>query len=451
MAKRGESTPSIKRTKGGRRHLSRAEKERRTNHIVLGTTAALVVVIMILLIGGIIYELAIKPNQAVASVGDVKIKAIDFERRFKLEQYQTIINHETRCSENLRQYFAAECEQWEQQLKLPTLMGQSVLNKMIKDEIIRQEAAARGISVSEEEIQDEINQMFSYDPNPETPEPTDTPAPTATPRYTATPTNTPLPTATLAEDEPTATLTLTPSPTNTPVNTLTAEEAKTEFDKTYTGQVNIVGELAGIDEETYLGLVEIQLLREKLADTIGANIPAVADQVHIRQMKLSTEQDAIEIIEALRDGESFAVLANRADAVQPNAEDPYRFRGGDLGWLPLGRLMPEIGRPAFDAEVGEVLGPIRGIDIAAMQQGMPSEYFYVVQVLGHEVRPVAEDLLARMRREHFDTWLNGKVSQAEAFDVWKDHIPESVSLDKIVDVSNKYLPPDPTATEVSEE
>jgi parvulin-like peptidyl-prolyl isomerase len=461
MAKRGEGTPSIKRTNAGRRQLSRKEREDRMNRWVVIATSALIIAVVGLLFAGIIYELAVKPNQAVATVGDVSITSTQFEQRVKYERYQVTSNYLNYCSdETLAQYFQQYCEQWQQQLEFPTSLGGAVLDAMIEEEIIRQEAAARGITVPEEEISDEISALFGYDPNAEPP--TETPEPSATPtlRYTPTPTNTPAPTATQtpADDEtdepaeeaaPTLDVTLAPTSTPTIAPTLTDGEKEEQADKNYSQQLAVVQALAGMSEAQYRAIFEAQALRDKLYDEITNAIPAIADQVRVRQIRVGTEAEAIEILEALRDGESFAELAKGATAALAGSE-PSWYLGGDAGWLPRDQLTSSVADAAFEAEVGEILGPIFEVDMEAMAQtGTVAEYYYVVQVLGHEVRPVDEAVLQQQRSTHFDTWLSGKQSQAESYsDVWVDRIPDGPTQEEIVAEMQKHIP---TATSEAEE
>ncbi|MBN1284801.1 MAG: SurA N-terminal domain-containing protein [Anaerolineae bacterium] len=446
MAKRGEVTPSIKRTDEGRRHLSRKEREDRMNRWVIWATTGLAAVIVVLLAAGIIFELAIKPNQAVAQVGDVSITTTQFQQRVKLQRYYFIVNVLQLCSAEMQQYFQQQCQQWQSLLESPTSMGSQVLDLMIEEEIVRQEAAARGITLSGEELQDAVNEQFGYNPNPETPTPTSEPSATPTLRYTQTPTSTPTPTATSTPsgEEATATLeptlTLTPSETPTAISTLTAEEQKTRFEDGYARELAVAKALTGMDEAAYRAIAEAQALQEKLYDEITANIPAIADQVHIRQMRFASEADAIEALEAIRDGESFAELARSADAAR-DANETNWYRGGDLGWMPKDQLTPAVAQAAFEAEVGEVVGPIFDTDLQALQQGTASDFYYVIQVLGREVRPVDEMILTQQRSDHFDTWLSGKRSTAEQFyDVWVSRVPEDPSEETVLRVIQEHSP-----------
>ena len=80
------------------------------------------------------------------------------------------------------------------------------------------------------------------------------------------------------------------------------------------------------------------------------------------------EREARELLRRIRAGEPFEKLAAERSA------DMYRIRGGDLGWVHRGRLLPELEQAAWSTAVGEVVGPIR-----------TDTGYHLLQVL--EVRP----------------------------------------------------------------
>jgi parvulin-like peptidyl-prolyl isomerase len=59
-----------------------------------------------------------------------------------------------------------------------------------------------------------------------------------------------------------------------------------------------------------------------------------------------------EILAKLKDGGDFASIAYES------SDDPYRVKGGDLGYVHRGRILPELEDAAFKTKVGEVMGPV---------------------------------------------------------------------------------------------
>ena len=72
------------------------------------------------------------------------------------------------------------------------------------------------------------------------------------------------------------------------------------------------------------------------------------EQVHVRIVLVSTEQEANEIIAELGTGAEFATVARRA------SKDPSAVRGGDLGFLRRDGLTAEVGAVAFSLRPGQV-------------------------------------------------------------------------------------------------
>jgi peptidyl-prolyl cis-trans isomerase C len=64
---------------------------------------------------------------------------------------------------------------------------------------------------------------------------------------------------------------------------------------------------------------------------------------------------AEEIVNRARNGENFSSLASRY------SDDDYRVKGGWIGYMHRGRLLPELEKQAFALKMGEVAGPIRSM------------------------------------------------------------------------------------------
>jgi peptidyl-prolyl cis-trans isomerase C len=77
------------------------------------------------------------------------------------------------------------------------------------------------------------------------------------------------------------------------------------------------------------------------------------------------EAEAIALLGRVREGESFEELAGK------RSDDMYRVKGGDLGWVHKGRLLPPVEAAAWGAKDGDVAGPIRS-----------EEGFHLLKVLG---------------------------------------------------------------------
>lgn len=77
------------------------------------------------------------------------------------------------------------------------------------------------------------------------------------------------------------------------------------------------------------------------------------ESVHLRHILVKTEDEAEKILKKLKKGKKFDELAAKESIC------PSKIRGGDLDWMPRGRLVKEIEDVAFNMEKGQVTGPIK--------------------------------------------------------------------------------------------
>jgi hypothetical protein len=76
----------------------------------------------------------------------------------------------------------------------------------------------------------------------------------------------------------------------------------------------------------------------------------VEDEVQLERK----EKKARELVEKLREGElEFAPTARKY------SEGPTAEVGGDLDWFSRGQMVPEFDEAAFEADVGEIVGPVK--------------------------------------------------------------------------------------------
>ncbi len=73
---------------------------------------------------------------------------------------------------------------------------------------------------------------------------------------------------------------------------------------------------------------------------------------------LTVFNDALELKKRILSGEDFATLANQYSEDPGNQITPDSGRGGDLGWFARNQMVPSFEKAAFDAQPGEVVGPV---------------------------------------------------------------------------------------------
>jgi parvulin-like peptidyl-prolyl isomerase len=382
-----------------RKHIARAERERRQRNIILGTAIAITIAVSALLIIGVGGNLV----TPVAVVNGEKISTGEFRGRVRLAQAQ-LINQAI--FQNQTDTLAARLEDVE-------TMGQSVLNQMIDDLLIRQEVERRGQTVSEDDVDDAIAEAFGFYPNgTPTPFPTFTPNPTLTALASITPTATEGPTPT-----PSPTITPGPAPTATatgaplPTATEYTEEAYLEnFELTLDGlktQFNV-------SEEDFRNQFRAQLYRRKLFDIFEGEVPREQDHVNARHILVDSEETALEVLDLLQEGGSFEELASEHSTDESNKD-----RGGDLGWFPRGRMVDAFETAVFDAEIGVIPVPIE-----------TSFGWHIIEVVAREQRELDEYSHQLSVQTEFNSWLIDEHLQAaiEISKNWLDRVPDPPSV-----------------------
>jgi len=454
-----------------KKHLARLERERRQTNIILFFFIGLLVIVAGLIGYTILYNVYLQARQPVAKVGNVNIRVSEWQTRVLLQtqNLQSQYNMYQQYSQMLGMDFSQQLQQIQTQLSDPTSLGQTVLDQMIDEELIRQEAAKRGITVSQADVDQAIQSAYSYFPNgsptptitptgvtfptlsPDTlafvtitPTPTQVLTPTDTPKVTNTPAsatasaNTPTPLALLpgtlaATGTPaataTATMTVAPSPTATLTATATAGPTDTPqptatpytlqgFQQTYQTSVANYGKV-GLTENQLRTLYEVNILRQKLMDAITANVPHSQDEVWARHILVADEATAIAVRTRLLNGEDFAKVA-----AEVSTDTGSKDNGGDLGWFGKGQMVAEFETAAFSLKIGEISQPVK------------SQYgYHIIQVLAHNMVPLDASAYDQARQKVFNDWLTQARIDYKVVtynSIWEGLIPTPQSATTVV-------------------
>lgn len=347
--------------------LSRHERERLAQRYLLTAMAAVAVLIVAILGFGYWREYVARNSEPVATVGsralplEAYARKLDFRRKTIEQQMQYMQLQLQSASDNeaLVGLFRQQIQQLQFSLML---LPDQTLDQMIDEELIRQEAARRGIAVTPAEIEEETTKSFG---DPPTPAPAPSPTPDASGAAAAQPT---------PEASPTAT-----SVPASPVPTADVQARLKQFMAAY-----------NVSEAEYREMVEIQVLYRKLGEAMGAEVPTAADQVHARHILVDSEEKAKELVEKLRGGASFEELA-KADSTDPGSKE----KGGDLGWFPRGQTLPAFDEVAFQLEPEKISDPVN-----------TTYGWHIIQVLEKEQsRPLDEQTLESKKRAALPEWL----------------------------------------------
>ncbi|MDY7042466.1 MAG: peptidylprolyl isomerase, partial [Chloroflexota bacterium] len=337
-----------------KKQIARNRKVQRQLRMIwtgVGIIAALVVTVLAF---GLYQEMVAKPASPIAVVNGVPIRT---------DYYQRVARYTSDSSKQLVDY-------------------------LIEEELIRQYAVQNEITVTADEVQTAVEEMFGYYRTPPTPTPT------------------PITSQETITD-------VSPAPTPTPMT-------EAQFQQAYSDFIRGVKEQTGLSEEEFRQNVQATLLRQDVRELVTQDVLTEEEQAHVRHILIrvdagadeqavqEAEQKALDLVEQLRGGADFATLAAQV------SEDPgSSAQGGDVGWVARnGGMVPEFEEAAFTLPVGEISDPV-------------SSYygFHIMQVTEREVRALEPNILARRKNDVFQQWLTDLRAAA--------HVEEYWSLDKV--------------------
>jgi peptidyl-prolyl cis-trans isomerase D len=403
-----------------KKHIARQERER--NQTRLLRTAAIVIVALVVLVlaYGILDQTYLKNQRPVAKVGDKTITLTDFQKEVRYKRWDLVRSYQQAAqlaqafasSPELAQSFQNNLDQISQQLD-PTnasMLGSQAVDELIQFAVIEREAKNQGITVSDDEVTEALQSAFGYYPKG-----TPTSAPTTAPAVysTLSPAQLALVTVTPTVAEP------TPFPTATPDAAATPFPTETPYtEEGYKSNLkSIVDELATIQftEADLRERFRSYLLMQKLSEKMGADVPTTQEQVWARHILVKEETQAKDVLKRLEQGEDWSAIAAEVSQDTGNKD-----KGGDLGWFGKGAMVAEFEQSAFSLKVGEISQPVK-----------TSFGYHIIQVLGHEERPLSAAELNTAKQNKFNEWLTTATAAEDIQrfeDNWKDFIPTDPDL-----------------------
>lgn len=410
---------------------NRAEREDAINRLIIRSLIAIGVIIAVVIGIALIWDQIIVPNRTVATVNGETVTVrefrdrVNFERARLTQELNSVVQQAQNVGFDPNQLLQQEpYRTWLNEVNFPDALGQRVLNDIVDDILIRQQAEELGVSVSEDDVQSEINEFFGYDPTEvaligtdptETPTPTVTPTPFVSPTPSPVPTNTPQPSPTAeVTADPEATEEPTAFPTLEPTATLEAEERREQavenFEQSQQAFRDNLRAVGGVNEAMIEDYFERLALRQAVQEELYGDVNT-ALYVNARHILVDTEARAQEIIDALNAGEPFSELARAYSTDEGSA-----VNGGNLDWSPISNYVPEFGEVAASLPIGEISEPVQ------------SEFgYHIIQVIGREEREVTGQQLQSTRNRLFDTWLEELRAEQEEdisiSDDWTSYVP----------------------------
>ena len=426
---------SPKNASVNKKHVAHLTKVRRQSQIIKYITIGIFVLVGVVILVGLANTAGFPPYRNVASVNGEKLTADNFKIMVKLTR-SNLIRQYTQTLDFAQMLgmdpttdptFSDQLQQIISQLDASNkvTLGQQVLDTMVENALYEQEAAKRGLTVSDEELDKYIkeNQFGYYANGTPTPAPSATPfiLPTLNPTQLALVTITPIPSATPSQT-PTEPPTATPNTTPAPTQTATSAPLPTSTPYTLEGFQQIYSEIEqqyisdfGMDDSFFRDyFFVLPLLKQKVQDSITADLKPEEDQVWARHILVATEDEANKVYARLQAGEDFAAVAEEL-----SLDTGSGSLGGDLGWFGRGKMVQEFEDAAFSQPVGEIGKPVQ------------SQYgYHIIQVLGHEVRPLTDSEFSQLKQQAVSDWLTQAKAEAKVttYDFWKNIVPTEPSL-----------------------
>lgn len=438
-----------------RKHLARLERERRQTRLILFAFIGIVILAVGLIGYGYLDLNYLQARRPVARVGNVDLSLGEWQARVRLQRSSLInqIQLYAQYAQVLGMDLSSQEQQLLAQLNDSNTLGQQVLDTMINEELIRQEAAKRGITASPAEVEALIQGSYNYYPSG-TPTPSVTPTSASTPTYDPTTlalvTLTPSPTAVVTSiGSATATLSLTESPTATlsagisptasttpvpsfsptptesatptetagPSPTATGTATATPTATPYTLQAFQTAYQNSVKNFKSMGLTDAQIqqiyetsvLHDKLFAVITANVPHTQDEVWARHILVADEASANVVRQRLLGGEDFAKVA-----AEVSTDTATKNKGGDLGWFAKGAMVPEFDAAAFSLKVGEISQPVKS------QFG-----YHIIEVLARTEMPLDAAAYAQAQQTAFNDWLKNARTEYKVvtYNNWQNVVP----------------------------
>lgn len=155
--------------------------------------------------------------------------------------------------------------------------------------------------------------------------------------------------------------------------------------------------LNGYSENEMFQAQRDALLTQRVQDVLFAGLDGQIKQVHARHIVVATEAEANSVMDRLRAGEDFELLASTT-----SIDLTTRERGGDLGWFTIDELLDKrLADVAFSLQPNAIAGPI------ATRIG-----YHIIQTLEFSERLVEPERLALLKRNIYLNWLDEQFQKA---------------------------------------
>jgi parvulin-like peptidyl-prolyl isomerase len=395
MPKTSKPQPMSAATRKQQAHMRRDQMQTR---LIMGAAGGLIVLIILLLVLGALQTYVFHLNDPLGTVYGETITIGQFQKEFRYELWsmmdsfqEAIDNANARGdSTTAKQTYTQASQYWTTFYESPVTQQQAVL--FLENAIIaRREAAQRGFTVSDAEVEERIHSMFGYIPETTL---TTMAQSTATPVLTFAATEVPGGPTAMPSLTPTASAAPTSTP-NTASTTPTAAPTIQTGDMFQTSYAKFLVRLkskTGMDETEYRNRIRTELLIEKMRTTIVASVPRIQNQVHAQQIVCADEGTANRAAARLASGEDWVTVTR-----ETSVDERTKNLAGDLGWVLISNLDPAIAEKLSPLAVGGVSAPLLNAS---------DNRWYIYRVIEIGPRALSDEGYADAQNKFFQEWQN---------------------------------------------
>lgn len=330
-----------------RRESSRIRQMQRRRRVAFGVIGVMVLLVLGILFAGYVWIFVRPPQERVVSVNDVTYTRGDMVKMLRIRQ---------RLQEDQGQRLDTSSDIFQ------------ALQLIVENEIIAQSAPSLGITVSDEEVDTQIQATIIFQAGGQ-----------------------------LAGKS--------------------EEQLDREFKELYSNFLNA----SQISEDEHRDIVRRTLLRSKVRQYVGESVPNVAKQYHVYRLAVGQE-DEIDILftkydDYVKNSADPLILHEAFKAItrEFSREAPELVRrGGEVGWVPLG-VLEDYDDVIATVEVGELSTPIPNRD--QRQQA----FIFMVSEIDElrELDPVNHEAL---KTRALERWINEQRREHDVYAVFNSDI-----------------------------
>ena len=330
-----------------RRESSRIRQIQRRRRVAFGAIAVMLLFVVGILFAGYVFIFVRPPQERVVSVNEVTYTRGDMVKMLRIRQRLQ--------------------EDQGQRLDTSTDIFQA-LQLIVENEIIAQSAPSLGITVSDEEVDAQIQATIIFQAGGQ-------------------------------------------------LTGKSEEQLDREFKELYSNFLNA----SQISEDEHRDIVRRTLLRSKVRQYVGESVPNVAKQYHVYRLAVGQE-DEIDILltkydDYVKNSTDPVILHEAFKAItrEFSREAPELVRrGGEVGWVPLG-VLEDYDDVIATLEIGELSTPIPNRD--QRQQA----FIFMVSEIDElrELDPVSHEAL---KTRALERWINEQRREHDVYAVFNSDI-----------------------------